>query len=122
MPRRGLRLGVALVLLLLGGMGLGVVPEAWAKGAQSAAVDPYIGQPAAIDAGEQIYREKCIICHGRAGGRGPDLFAITLSDAEFLKTVENGRPGTLMPAFGSRLSPDDIWRIRAFLKANPNGI
>jgi mono/diheme cytochrome c family protein len=108
--------------LLLGGIALRVAPEAWANGAQTPVVDPYLGQPAAIDAGEQIYREKCIICHGKAGGRGPDLFAVTLSDEEFMKTVENGRPDTLMPAFGSRLSRDDIWKLRAFLKANPNGI
>lgn len=90
--------------------------------ADSGKVDPYLGQPAAIDAGEQIYREKCIICHGKAGGRGPDLFAAQLTDEQFLETVLHGRSGTLMPAFGARLSTDDIWKVRAFVKANPNGI
>lgn len=106
---QGFRAGGVVLLLLLGAGGV-------------AAANPYLGKAAAIDAGEQTYREKCIICHGRSGGRGPDLFAITLSDEEFVNTVEHGRPGTLMPAFGSRLSRDDILKIRAFLKANPNGI
>lgn len=84
--------------------------------------DPFLGQKQAIEDGKQIYREKCIICHGRGGGRGPNLFATKLSDRQFLETVIHGRPGTLMPVFGLRLSPEDIWKVHAFLKANPNGL
>ena len=90
--------------------------------ADSGLVNPYLGQPAAIEEGKQTYREKCIICHGRAGGRGPDLFAVKLTNEQFLDTVMAGRKDGLMPAFGTRLSPDDVWKIGAFLKANPNGM
>lgn len=90
--------------------------------ADDASVDPYLNQPAAIEEGKQIYRAKCIICHGKGGGRGPNLFATKLDDEQFLITVMNGRKGTLMPVFGLRLTPDDVWKVRAFLKANPNGI
>lgn len=84
--------------------------------------DPYLGQPNAIAEGEQIYRSKCYICHGNAGGRGPNLFATKLSDERFLETVINGRKDTSMPAFGLRLTPDEVWKVHSFLKANPDGI
>ncbi len=90
--------------------------------AETSLRDPYLGQPTAIDEGKDIYREKCIICHGRHGGRGPNLFATKLDDAEFFATVENGRKDTLMPSFALQLTPDDIWKVRAFLRANPDGL
>ena len=29
----------------------------------------------------------------------------------------NGRKGTQMPAFGLRLSPDEVWQVHAFIKS-----
>ena len=84
--------------------------------------DPYLGQPDAIAEGDDLYHSHCIICHGLKGGRGPNIFATQLTDDQFLETVINGRKGTQMPAWGFRLSPDDVWKIRAFLKANPEGL
>src|SRR5215813_8565448 len=85
--------------------------------ADETVVDPYLGQPDAIAAGKDTYRSKCLVCHQSAGGRGPNLFATKLSDEAFLETVINGRKGTLMPAFGLRLSPDEVWRVHAFIKS-----
>jgi len=79
--------------------------------------DPFLGQPDAIEAGKQTYRSICYVCHHSAGGRGPNLFATKLSDERFLETVINGRKGTQMPAFGLRLSPDEIWQVHAFVKS-----
>jgi mono/diheme cytochrome c family protein len=79
--------------------------------------NPYLGQPDAIEAGKQIYRSKCYICHHSAGARGPDLFATKLTDEQFLETVINGRKGKQMPAFGLRLSPDEVWPVHAFVKS-----
>ena len=84
--------------------------------------DPYLGQPDAIAEGDDLYHSHCIICHGLKGGRGPNIFATQLTDEQFLEVVINGRKGTLMPAWGLRLSPDDVWKIRAFLKAHPEGL
>jgi len=84
--------------------------------------DPYLGQPDAIAEGDDLYHSHCIICHGLKGGRGPNIFATQLTDDQFLEVVINGRKGTQMPAWGFRLSPDDVWKIRAFLKANPEGL
>jgi len=85
--------------------------------ADEALTDPFLGQPDAIAAGKDIYRSKCLVCHQSAGGRGPNLFATKLSDERFLETVINGRKGTLMPAFGLRLSPDEVWQVHAFVKS-----
>jgi mono/diheme cytochrome c family protein len=79
--------------------------------------NPYLGQPDAISAGKDIYRSKCYVCHHSGGARGPDLFATKLSDQRFLETVINGRKGTQMPAFGQRLTPDEVWQVHAFVKS-----
>ena len=85
--------------------------------ADEALTDPLLGQPDAIEAGRDTYRSKCLGCHGSSGARGPNLFATKLSDERFLETVINGRKGTLMPAFGLRLSPDEVWQLHAFIKS-----
>ena len=86
-------------------------------GADEALENPFLDQPGAIAAGREIYRTKCYICHHSAGARGPNLFATKLSDERFLEIVINGRKGTQMPAFGLRLSPDDVWMVHAFVKS-----
>jgi mono/diheme cytochrome c family protein len=85
--------------------------------AQDESKDPYIGNPDAIKAGRATYGNKCYICHHSAGARGPNLFASKLTDEQFLETVTNGRPNTQMPAFGGRLSTDEIWQLHAFIKS-----
>ena len=66
--------------------------------------------------GRRLYRSKCILCHRNTGSRGPNLFKSELGDERFLETVINGRKGTSMPAFGLRMSPDDVWAVHAFVK------
>jgi mono/diheme cytochrome c family protein len=79
--------------------------------------NPFLGQPEAITEGLQIYRSKCYVCHHSAGARGPNLFKTKLSDERFIETVINGRKGTQMPAFGLRLSPDEVWKVHAYVKS-----
>ena len=101
----------------------GVVPVALVAAALAATAaadeiaNPLLGQPEAIAAGKAIYSGRCVLCHGSAGARGPNLFASKISDERFLETVINGRKGTLMPAFGTRMSPDDVWMVHAFVKS-----
>lgn len=85
--------------------------------ADEALTNPFLGQAAAIDEGLQIYRSKCYVCHHSSGARGPNLFKTKLSDERFLETVINGRKGTQMPAFGLRLSPDEVWKVHAYVKS-----
>ena len=82
-----------------------------------ATTDPFLGQPDAIAAGRVTYAGKCYVCHHSSGARGPNLFATKLTDQRFLETVIQGRSGTQMPAFGLRLSPDEVWQIHAFIKS-----
>jgi mono/diheme cytochrome c family protein len=70
-----------------------------------------------IEEGDRIYNTRCVLCHGKAGGRGPNLFATSLSEEQFVEIAINGRKGTQMPAFGYVLSPDDIADVYAFVKS-----
>jgi mono/diheme cytochrome c family protein len=85
--------------------------------AEEGLTNPFLGQPDAVAAGRDIYRSKCLVCHQSAGARGPNIFTTKLSDEQFLETVINGRKGTQMPAFGLRLSPDEVWQVHAFVKS-----
>jgi mono/diheme cytochrome c family protein len=80
-----------------------------------AMVNPLLGDADAIKRGKKFYRARCIICHLKAGGRGPKIFRTDLSPEQFMETVINGRDGTQMPAFGERMSPDDVWAVHAYL-------
>src|SRR5437879_3090053 len=120
MRKSALQIGILAVCLAAG-------PSAWLARpdrarADEAMTDPFLGQPEAIAEGDQIYRSKCVICHGRAGGRGPNLFANGLTDEQFMEVVINGRKGTMMPAWGFRLSPDEVWKVHAFVKSRPSGL
>ncbi len=83
-----------------------------------ALANPFLGDEAAIKQGRRIYRGKCIVCHQKTGGRAKNLFKTKLTDEQFLEVVINGREGTLMPAFGYRLSPDDVWAVHAYVKSS----
>ncbi len=109
MRRLALRAGLV-AALLVGARAAGEVATDFAN--------PFMGDADAIAEGRRIYRSKCIICHGRVGGRGPNLFALDIAPARFLATVTKGRPGTLMPAFGARLSEDEILKLHAFITAS----
>jgi mono/diheme cytochrome c family protein len=81
----------------------------------TAELNPVLQDPTAVEAGKSLYRRICIICHLKAGGRGPNLFRNKLSHKKFLRTVLQGRAGTQMPSFGERLSVDEVWQIYAFV-------
>jgi mono/diheme cytochrome c family protein len=85
--------------------------------ADDALTNPFLGDPAAIEAGENLFRRRCVGCHW-APKRGPNLFESEISDEKFLEVVINGRKRALtMPPFGYVLSPDEVWQIHAFVKA-----
>lgn len=94
-----------------------VLVTAAAGGAAEPAGNPMLGDPAAAVEGRKVYRQRCAICHGKAGGRGPNLFATRLGDEAFLETVINGRKGATMPAFGLVLEPDQVWQVHAYVKS-----
>jgi mono/diheme cytochrome c family protein len=81
--------------------------------------------------GKVIYEKNCVVCHG-AGGKGdgpagammnphPADFTSSVtqkkSDAELLKTIESGRPGTPMAAWKGTLSPEQIQDVLAYVRS-----
>ncbi|MBL28291.1 MAG: hypothetical protein CMM50_12175 [Rhodospirillaceae bacterium] len=84
---------------------------------EGAVTNPYLGDFEAIAAGKRVYRSHCIICHLKSGGRGPNLFRTDLTDEKFLDIVVNGVEGALMPAFGTKLTLDEIWQVNAYVKS-----
>ena len=76
---------------------------------------PFLGNAEAIERGEQGYRARCVGCHMAGGGKGPNLFRTTQDPMRFFEAVAAGTEGTTMPAFGSLLTPEQIWEIHAFV-------
>jgi hypothetical protein len=89
--------------------------------------------------GKEIFRERCVACHGSLGdGKGPaakfmspppadftdkddQCCGADTSPGDFYYRVLRGFPGTAMENFCTRLSVDDIWRVVMFAKTIPNG-
>ena len=81
--------------------------------------NPRDGDPAAIQAGGALFRERCADCHGAdaKGGRGPDLTRLWTtegSDQRVFQTLRSGVPGSIMPS--SPAPDDELWAIVAYLR------
>jgi mono/diheme cytochrome c family protein len=74
--------------------------------------------------GQQLYAENCATCHGmdRGGYIGPGLNSeryANFPEIALAAIISAGIPGTLMPAWGKRLSTDEIAQVASFIKNNP---
>lgn len=85
--------------------------------------NPYAGNRAAIDAGQELFTKmNCVGCHGYDlhGGMGPNLtdtyWRYGGAPAQIYKSIYEGRPQG-MPAWGRALTRADIWKIVAYLQA-----
>lgn len=81
--------------------------------------------------GKAVYEKSCMACHGPQGkGDGPTGKVLVppaadftsaasrkKSDAELLKTIENGKPPTAMIAWKGQLSAQDIQHVLAYVKS-----
>lgn len=77
-------------------------------------------EPAAVEAGKQIYLGSCSGCHGATGegSQGPSLLsgrASRLEDRVLFGTIRNGLPGTTMPDFP--LAEEKVWQVAAFVRS-----
>jgi cytochrome c-L len=87
------------------------------------AENAYSGDPAAIEAGEEVYAKLCQACHLKDGtGRiGPSLVgdsakrARTGTDRGRFEIIYAGGAGA-MQAFGQRLDQDEILQVMAYLE------
>src|SRR5208282_1551864 len=80
--------------------------------------------PTRIETGHNLFQKNCSGCHGSEakGGRGPDLttghWKWGSSDADIMRNIFDGIPGTQMPAFP--LPEDDGRAIVAWLRSLHN--
>lgn len=94
--------------------------------------NPYAGDPDAIAAGLDHYRENCLVCHGAPGvpisdlSKGLNPPAPSLGreqsdtpDGELFWVTKHGIRLTSMPAFGWTHSDEEIWKIVAFIRHLP---
>jgi cytochrome c oxidase cbb3-type subunit 3 len=79
----------------------------------------------AIAAGEKVYNNNCLVCHGETGkGEGSNAgtainnqhFLSAVSDKDLYNYVKYGREGTAMPAYGPRLQEKDLNNLTAFMR------
>lgn len=93
-----------------------------AKGPKPVAIDnaPTTGS---AQRGASLYARVCQPCHGDATTRGNTIhlanqqFLALASDGFIRYAIVNGRPGTAMDAFASKLSPQEIEDVVAFVRA-----
>jgi mono/diheme cytochrome c family protein len=82
------------------------------------------------EAGERVYRQNCINCHG-ASGKGDGAAAEKLNpkpsdltsdktqakqDMELIETIKFGRAGTAMPGWMSELDERDMRDVMAYIR------
>jgi mono/diheme cytochrome c family protein/Tol biopolymer transport system component len=102
-----------------------------APGEAAGPLNPLTADSATLAAGRQLYAANCVACHGATGrGDGPAAVGLRPQPADFMEHmtpgkhtdgqvflwIKNGYPGTAMPAWGGRLSDDEIWRIVVYLR------
>jgi len=78
------------------------------------------------DDGGDLFKQKCSMCHG-ADGKGfsalktPDFtdpkVQASLSDQQIVDTIKNGKKGTAMPAFGDKLSDDQVQSLLKYIRS-----
>jgi mono/diheme cytochrome c family protein len=80
--------------------------------------------PETIAAGGQLFSVACTSCHGVDGygsrmapALNNEIFLADFPDAAIYQVIAGGVPGTLMPAWGSRLTDQEIQTLVAFLRS-----
>ena len=98
MTQRYLAIGTRLLVLLLG--------PAAAAGAQDR-----------TGAGEKLFETSCRICHGEAGvgNRAPALRSPRLTPDYVARIIVDGKPGTMMPKFGSAFTPAQVRQLADYI-------
>ncbi|MEX0763189.1 MAG: copper resistance protein CopC [Dehalococcoidia bacterium] len=91
--------------------------------------NPFPPTPDSLEQGGAVYATHCASCHGM-GGRGDGPAGAELDpppadlvvhvplhpDGELFTIIQEGVPGTAMPAFEGTLSDDEIWHLINYLR------
>ena len=85
--------------------------------------NPYEGDKAAISTGEKLFvAYNCLDCHGAdgSGAMGPSFqdgrWHFGGAPGEVFESIYQGRPDG-MPAWGGRISNDQIWMLTAYVRS-----
>lgn len=85
--------------------------------------NPFTGDKQRIDEGGKLFvAYNCMDCHGAdgSGAMGPSLadgrWHFGGTDADVFQSIYEGRPAG-MPAWGGRISDDQIWRLVAYVQS-----
>ncbi len=102
-----------------------------APGEAGGPLNPLRADAVTLAAGQQIYQANCVTCHGaNGGGDGPTAaglnprpsdFSLHMppgkhTDGQVFLWIKDGFPGTAMPAWGARLSDEQIWQLVNYLR------
>ncbi|HEV7157123.1 MAG TPA: c-type cytochrome [Caulobacteraceae bacterium] len=98
-------------------------PPGEATLAAAAINNPLEGSPQAVAQGKALFTAmNCVYCHGPQGSGliGPPLDSAAWryggAPAQIYNSIHDGRPQG-MPAWGSRLPPEQIWQLVAYLES-----
>jgi len=92
------------------------IPKAAAAGVVGELKNPFPKDPAAMQAGAQLYSQNCAACHGAQGdgGIGPELEPGSYDDAALFGMIYSGITENGMPAF-SALGSTKVWQLVNFV-------
>ena len=80
-----------------------------------------LGTSAVVARGEKLFAQGCAVgyCHGSAGtaARSPRLRGRTFEKDYLVKVLRDGIPNTAMPAWGDRLTDDDINALVVYVQS-----
>jgi len=113
-------LAPAATLTLIPSLEGGPVTGGEAAPTQASGPAPAAGDPGS---GAQIFAQNCVACHGEdavGGAVGPTLVSAEMKakdDDYYRQVISDGIAGTAMPAWGDRLSPQDVEDVIAFLRS-----
>ncbi len=93
--------------------------------------NPLSETPEVLAAGQSIYQQNCVSCHGiRGQGNGPAAQSLpglpgdftqphfaTHTDGQLYGWIKGGKEGTAMPAFGEQLSDEQIWQVITHIRS-----
>jgi cytochrome c oxidase cbb3-type subunit 2 len=89
------------------------IPVAAKTVAAASGQNPYRGLKAVEAEARSIYARECAACHGEKmeGSVGPELQGTHDGEAELFAVIANGRTDNGMPAFGTTLGEQQIWKL-----------
>lgn len=86
--------------------------------AVAARSNPFTDLKAVEKEAESLYKQHCASCHGdkREGTLGPALKGSARSEADLFKIISQGVEANGMPAFGTSLDEQKVWKLVTYIK------